>query len=192
MNIMRYFWREKNAEKCVGKYEVKTPTKKELEKELIAKLEQKIDKIDAVFNKNARIGYYRKQNKTMPDFSKYTEKQIQQKLGARLVVDFLQLSKDLCDFYDIDSVTVIEVKNALSYSDIKSKETKAVQMLKSYIKNNTNPFSEVIFLIDEGAWNLAKLLNLTKDEIFQLFHKVNEKEGSFFNGKYVLINDGDC
>ena len=56
MNIMRYFWREKNAEKCVGKYEVKTPTKKELEKELIAKLEQKIDKIDAVFNKNARIG----------------------------------------------------------------------------------------------------------------------------------------
>ena len=57
MNIMRYFWREKNAEKCVGKYEVKTPTKKELEKELIAKLEQKIDKIDAVFNKNARIGY---------------------------------------------------------------------------------------------------------------------------------------
>lgn len=89
-------------------------------------------------------------------------------------------------------MTVIEVKNALSYSDIKSKETKAVQMLKSYIKNNTNPFSEVIFLIDEGAWNLAKLLNLTKDEIFQLFHKVNEKEGSFFNGKYVLINDGDC
>lgn len=39
----KYFWREKNANKCVGKFEVIEPTKQELEKELILKFEQKLD-----------------------------------------------------------------------------------------------------------------------------------------------------
>ena len=55
---MVYFWREKNADKCAEKWKIVKPTREELGKELILKVEQKLSRIDVVFNKTARLEYY--------------------------------------------------------------------------------------------------------------------------------------
>ena len=102
---MKYFWREKNAIMCIGKFQVFEPTVQELEKELILKFEQKLNRINIIFDKNARKAYYQQDKKPKQDITGLTEKQIQQKLGLRVVVDFFQLIKDLCNFYEIDIKT---------------------------------------------------------------------------------------
>ena len=59
----KYFWREKNADLQIGKYEVIVPTKKQLFDELIKKLHEKVEMIDVIFDKEKRQQYLQTKGK---------------------------------------------------------------------------------------------------------------------------------
>ena len=97
---MRYFWREKNANYYVGKNKVIVPNKQELFEELVKKFEEKLEMINVIFNQEKRSEYLAKKNKILPEG--ISEVAIQQKIGTRVIVDFLQLIEDVCELKDIN------------------------------------------------------------------------------------------
>ena len=186
----KYFWREKNADKFVGRYEVIVPTKEELEKELILKFEQKLGRIDIIFDKNAREKYYREDKKPKEiKLEGLTEEEIQQKIGLNVVVDFLQVVYDFSKFKGVNFEILLsknfKTPRKRSAEKIKSSIQKTIEDLKA--KNNVN---EALLQIYFSSRALAKLLKLDFGEVYKKQQEKQEVQGNFLNGKYVIFEEG--
>lgn len=97
---MKKFWREKNANYYIGKEDVIIPNIHELTDSIINKSEEKILMIDVIFDESARDKYLKEKNKVIPEVTPIIK--IQQRIGARVIVDFLQLIKDYSLLKQID------------------------------------------------------------------------------------------
>lgn len=177
---MVYFWREKNAEKCAGKCKVVEPTREELGKELILKVEQKLSRIDVVFDKTARLEYFTTDKKPKKSLEGLSEKQIINLLGTRVAVDFAQLYFDFCDFYGLEKQDVKNEFENLDEGNLKIEVGKIINDLK----NGKNlDFSVQKLLMT--AKQIAKLCGATWRDVCLLREQKEVEEGSFFRGKFV-------
>lgn len=132
--------------------------------------------IDVIFDKIKRNEYLSKKNRTIP--KETPELVIEQKIGSRVVIDFLQLVKDLCNLKNIK----IDFPNFVSP---KSKE-KIYLSIKNAISNLKISTKDSLIIIYENILSLTKILSLNYDIIENERQKVEEKEGSFYKGKIVL------
>lgn len=172
----RYFWREKNANSFIGKCKVLGLTQSELFEEIIKKFYEKLDMINVIFNKTKREEYLYKKNKIITENT--PEIEIRQRIGTRVIIDFLQLIKDLCDLKHI------KLKAASSESGKNKDEIYlAISGAISNIKSNTE---DSLLTIYKNILNLIDLLLLNYMDIEIERQKVEEKEGSFYNGKIVV------
>lgn len=176
---MRYFWREKNADKFLGRFKVERPDRQSLERELILKLEQKLGRLDVVFDKEAREKYYQNDPKPKKSLEGLTEKEIVRLLGTNLAVDFLQLCFDFCDFYGFDKLFESSAKG-LTLGEVKGNLNRIIEDLK----NGTNKEEQMENLFG-CAVETAGLSDAMWEDVEALRSEKEEDEGTFFNGKYV-------
>lgn len=178
----KYFWREKNADKFIGKYEVIKPTRSELINEISAKLAQKVEKIVYIFDKKQRNLFLSKANKPLDfDVTNKTEKEVQTILGENLIVDFLQLARDASKFFNLDFDNFSNTSNKhVTYKQIKKN-------LETSISNLLDSPKSSIQNIVTSALSLANILELNTNKIEELRVKKEQKQGNFFNGKYVIM-----
>lgn len=172
----KYFWREKNANKFIEEFTVISPTKQELLDEIVKKFYEKLEMINVIFDNTKRNEYLSKKNKAIPEGT--PEIVIQQKIGTRVIIDFLQLIKDMC-----------ELKNLhLNLSDTNSNKNKEeiIISIQSSIKNIKKQSQESLVQIFYNIMNLINLLSLNYDKMECERQKVEEKEGSFYKGKFVI------
>lgn len=174
--LKKYFWREKNANNFIGKCNIVVPTSDELFEEIIKKFEEKLEMIDVIFDKTKRNEYLSKKNKTIPKGT--PEFVIQQKIGSRVVIDFLQLVKDLCNLKNI-KIDFPNIANSKSKEEIYLSMKNAISNLKTIIKDS-------LVIIYENILNLTNILSLNYETLEAERQKVEEKEGSFYKGKIVL------
>lgn len=174
---MRHFWREKNANIYIGKNEVIVPNKEELFEELVKKFEEKLQMIKVIFNKEKRSEYLEKKNKAIPEGT--PEIVIQQKIGTRVVVDFLQLIKDTCGLKSL--------KQDFSYELISQTQEEIYSSIKLAIENLKSKTNDSLVLIHKNIMSLIKILSLTYDNLEQERQRIEEKEGSFVKGKFVIM-----
>ena len=172
----KYFWRERNADKFINEFSVIQPTKQELFDEIVKKFYEKLEMINVIFDKTKRKEYLSKKNKTIPE--NIPEIVIQQKIGTRVIVDFLQLIKDMCELKNLQL-------NLLNENSHKSKE-EIIISIENSIKNIEQQAQESLIQIFYEILNLTKLLSLNYDKIECERQKVEEKEGSFYKGKFVI------
>lgn len=182
LGLKKYFWREKNADKFIGKCKVIKPTKAELEKEISAKLTQKVEKIVYIFDRNKRNTFLA--NKGKPSefvFSGKSEEEIKQILAQNIIVDLLQLAMDASEFYKLDYKDINEFSD-----EIWSDEQTICNKLNAAISSlSQNPEIE-IQSIQRAAVSLAYLVHVQLDEVEKLRTKKEREQGNFFNGKYVF------
>ena len=178
--MKKYFWREKNAEFQIGKFEVVAPTSEQLFDELVKKIYEKIEMIDVIFDENQRRFYLRKKGKIIDD--NIPEIVIQQKIGTRVIVDFLQLVKDVCELKSI------KVKSTCRHNKIEKEKIK-LTLENAILELKTNDRIEIgIDLIYDVILSLAETLSLKYEVLEMERQKVEDLEGSFYNGKYVLMD----
>ena len=180
---MVYFWREKNAENCAEKWKVVEPTREELGKELVLKVEQKLGRIDVVFDRVKRLEYYTTDKKPKKSLDGLSEKQIINLLGTRVSVDFAQLYFDFCDFYGFEKQEVKNEFESLNVSDLKIEVEKIIKDLKN---GKDLAFSVQKLLMT--AKQIANLCGAKWRDVCSLREQKEEEEGSFFKGKYVFYD----
>jgi len=135
-----------------------------------------LDMINVIFNYKKRNEYLLKKNKVIPEHT--PEILIQQKIGTRVIVDFLQLIKDFCDLENINIKSDFAVCNKDKDSICKSLKS-AIDNLKIETQNNLQIiFDNVLCLID--------LLKLKYEDMEKERIVVENNEGSFRNGKFVI------
>ncbi len=132
--------------------------------------------IEIIFDKAKRNEYLSKKNKTIPKGT--PELVIQQKIGSRVIVDFLQLVKDLCKLKNIK----IDFPNLASH---KNKEEIYLSM-KNAISNLKTSTKNSLLIIYENTLNLTNILSLNYEMLEAERQKIEEKEESFYKGKIVL------
>ena len=176
IEMNKYFWREKNADVFKEKNEVYIPTSDELVDELINKFYEKLGMIDVIFVKQARDRYLAKKNKYIPENT--PELVVQQKIGTRVIVDFLQLIKDFCDLKYLNIKSDFSVRN-------KDKESicKSLKCAIDNLKIETQTSVQIIF---ENVFSLMDLLQLNYEDMEKERIIVENKEGNFRNGKFVI------
>ena len=172
----KYFWREKNADVFKEKNEVYIPTSDELVDELINKFYEKLGMIDVIFVKQERDKYLAKKNKLISE--NMPELVIRQKIGTRVIVDFLQLIKDFCDLKNLNINFEFEVCN-------KDKEN-ICKSLKYAINNLKVEPQTSVQIIFENVFSLMDLLQLNYEDMGKERIIVENKEGNFRNGKFVI------
>ena len=178
---MRYFWREKNALSCIGKGKIINPTKEELGEELILKLWQKLDRVEIIYNKDARRKYWEQDEKPKKiKLEDYSEKKLQQLIGMNVVVEFLQLIHDLCQFNKIDFNALKKQPQNLNFNEVKQELRINIEKIDGNIKIALNNILNIIL-------SLINLLNLNYDIVEKKRLEKEKKQGNFYNGKYVLI-----
>ena len=181
--MKRYFWREKNADLFLGKNEVILPTREELEEELVKKLAQKVERLIMIYNKKARELYFSKDEKANDiKLENLSEKEIQKIIGFNVAVDFLQLIKDLCLFYNI------KVEKPLKGNQIANSFEELATDIYKQIENLLKKTQVVdsIQAIYNSIFTLSEMLDLSFNEIEEQQIKREEKQGSFYKGKYVI------
>ncbi len=63
----------------------------------------KLDRVEIIYNKDARRKYWEQDEKPKKiKLEDYSEEELQQLIGMNVVVDFLQLIHNLCQFNKID------------------------------------------------------------------------------------------
>lgn len=178
--MKKYFWREKNADKFIGKNEVIVPTKSELEQELILKLEQKRNRMIMIFDKKAREEYFGHDEKPKEfKLEDYEEEEIQKMIGYNCAVDFLQLVYDMCTFYNYKAKPY-EIKSYQTFDSINEQMKETINNLK------TNPNFKEVTTIYSLTTSLIRLLNLDYKKVEARRKELEEKQGTFFKGKYVI------
>lgn len=178
----KYFWREKNADACMGKGKVFEPTREELKAELVAKLRQKLDRVDVIFDKAARKNYWETDEKSKSfNLEDFSEEELQRKIGLNVVVDFLQLTRDLCQFYEIELRR--QNPNKLSVEDIKKQYEINIKSL-----DDESEIQSSVENILRTTISLMNLLGLAFEDVEQKRKEKEEKQGSFYKGKYVIID----
>ena len=176
IEMNKYFWREKNADVFKEKNEVYIPTSDELVDELINKFYEKLGMIDVIFVKQERDKYVAKKNKLISE--NMPELVIRQKIGTRVIVDFLQLIKDFCDLKNLSINFEFEVCN-------KDKEN-ICKSLKYAINNLKVEPQTSVQIIFENVFSLMDLLQLNYEDMEKERIIVENKEGNFRNGKFVI------
>jgi hypothetical protein len=176
---MKKFWREKNADYYIGKEEVTIPNKQELTDSIINKFEEKLLMIDVIFDESARNKYLKEKNKTIPEGTPLIK--IQQKIGTRVVVDFLQLIKDYSLLKEID------LKLEFNKNDKIFNKEEITKGLRKSINELRNDVEEGLHYIFKDINNLIILLDLKYDELENERKVIEEKEGNFYKGKFVVF-----
>lgn len=174
--LKKYFWREKNANSFIGKCKIVIPTSDELFEEIIKKFKEKLKMIDVIFDKTKRAEYLSKKNKTIP--KEMPELVIRQKIGSRVIVDFLQLVKDLCNLKNIKI-------DYTKFATHKNKE-EIYLSLKNTVSNLKSNTKDSLIIIYENILNLTNVLSLNYEILEIERQKIEEKEGNFYKGKIVI------
>ena len=117
-------------------------------------------------------------NKIMPEGIPLIR--VQQKIGTRVIVDFLQLIYDLTKVIEVGFNFNIQVRDEVTEKEIKENIEKNVFSLKE----NTIVKLEEIYI---NIFELSKLLDLNFNELENERKVIEEKEGSFYKGKYVVF-----
>lgn len=182
---MVYFWREKNATRCAGKARIVEPTREELEKELILKLEQKLNRIDAVFDAKAREECFWADKKPKKNLDGMSEKEIIRLLGKNLAVDFLQLCFDFADFYEL-SKNFKSKDEKVGIVDLKRKVETILENLKGGRKEDLKMQIENLFGCSRET---ASLCDASWESVESLQVEKEEEQGSFLHGKYVFFDE---
>ena len=180
---MKYFWREKNAKSCAGQAKIVEPTREELEQELILKVEQKLSRIDVVFDPKAREQYYLTDKKPKKNLDGLSEKEIVGLLGKRVAVDFLQLCFDLADFYGLNKNFVTKPEK-VTVEELKIKVKSVVENLQNGRKGEKKMQVEKLF---GCARDMASLCDTSWEDVETLQAEKEVEEGSFYQGKYVIF-----
>ena len=175
--MAKYFWREKNAEFYIDKYEIIVPSKQQLFVEIKNKFEEKLEMSDVIFDTAKRNEYLAKKNKNLP--ANVSEFAIQQQIGTRVIVDFLQLIKDMSELNDF-SVIFNHNEQPKIYKEIYAS-------IKTAISNFDNGLLDSLQQIYDSIFSLINLLELSYENIEKQRKSIEEKEGSFYNGKIVLM-----
>lgn len=178
----KYFWREKNADSCVGKGQIILPTSEELERELILKLDQKLGRMTFIFDKKAREEYFKLKKPKRINIENLSEEETQRVVGKNVIVDFMQIIMDLCGFYKIDIKTLKNKDQTMEKEEIFAKIKEGIDNL--LLKKKINPSIEIIYNCNVA---LANMLGLDLNDIEMQRKAVEQKEGSFLKGKYVLF-----
>ena len=107
---------------------------------------------------------------------------VKQKFGTRVIVDLLQLIKDLRQFFG-KNIT-LKKHNILpgTVEDTKFLLNNAISIM------NTDTYNAINQMYNATA-QLSILLELNLDDLEIERQKVEEKEGSFFKGKIVKLDD---
>lgn len=175
--MIKHFWREKNANYYLDKNEVIIPTNEELFEELVKKFVEKLQMINVIFDKEKRNEYLSKKNKSIPEET--PEIAIQQKIGTRVIVDFLQLTKDMSELKNYNLNFSYEKKD-IGKDDI----YKSIEIAINNLQYKTE---DSLMKIHKNIGYLIHLLSLSYDKIEEERQRVEEKEGSFLKGKIVII-----
>lgn len=174
------FYREKNA-LSIQNANISTPNKKQLEKCLIDKLDEKANHIGTIFCEDLRNEYLQRKNKldiakTMQEFD------VKKLLATRLSADLLQLYIDLSSLYNLPI-------SYDSYDDYDCIEQEIEDLLiiccnelEKY-EEKTKIMRKILGLIIK----YASLFNLSFQDIQKEQIKIEQKEGSFYNGKFVVF-----
>jgi len=176
---MKKFWREKNANSNIGKAEVVIPNKQELTDSIINKFEEKLLMIDVIFDESARNKYLKEKNKIIPEGTPIIK--IQQKIGARVVIDFLQLIKDWSLLKEID------FKLEINKNDKIVNKEEIIEVLRKGINQLKDNTEKGLYSIFNEINDLIKLLKLNYEELENERKVIEEREGSFYKGKFVVF-----
>ncbi len=175
------FMREKNAD-YFDKEKHISLDEKNLKLEIIRKLQEKVAMFDVVFDKQARVVYLEQKNKQVSE--DISEFEIQQKIGLRVLVDYFDLIYSLAKIQDISK------EKLFNYNIIDSVKTLKTRVLKVTVLLIRTEVSEDLLIELFGfVMSLANYLKFTIEDIEKELEKVNNKEGSFLNGKLIKIND---
>lgn len=173
------FFRKKNAESIKDNYEIITPSKKELEELLRDKLAEKLQMIDVVFDKQIRERYLKRKNKVIE--RGITERQIQKQIGIRVLVDFYDLLDSLSRLKGVNLNKNTANKELLkTKTQIKNKMMEVVSMI-----GVRNHYEDYLNELEEALCSFANILEISHEEIQSEQKKIEEKEGSFFEGRIV-------
>ena len=174
-----YFFREKNADSFIGKdgVTVLEVSGDELLRNIKNKLIEKVEMINVIFEKSSRESYLKEKGKVIDMY--IPEFEIQQKIGTRVIVDFLDLIYSLCKLLNISLDTTIVQDESVSinfYID-----------LRKYVEDlcEDNNVSENIQLIFDTIFFMSKYLGLKMQELDKERKIIEYNEGSFYNGKLV-------
>ena len=177
---MYKFWKEYNANLFNNKFVVYEPDRNTIFKELVNKCQEKCQMIDVIFNRNKRQQYLENKGKSIPCGT--PELVVKQKIGTRVIVDLLQLIKDLRQFFG-KNIT-LKKHNILpgTVEDTKFLLNNAISIM------NTDTYNAINQMYNATA-QLSILLELNLDDLEIERQKVEEKEGSFLKGKIVKLDD---
>lgn len=178
--MKKVFWREKNADVFMDKAEIIIPSKEELFISIIDKLKEKIFMVDVIFDSDARNQYLKEKNKNIPEGTPLIV--IQQKIGTRVIIDFLQLAMDLAALVNVSVNINSDDGVILNQDDIKQQLLVCINDLNSNKNENINKICSI-------ALNLMNLLGLDYEKIEEQRKLIEEKEGNFYKGKYVILED---
>ena len=171
--MKRYFWREKNAYSCAESGQVIDPTREELEQELVLKLVQKLNRSTLIFDKQARTNYLANQTQSRIKIENLSEEEIQREVGKNVIVDFVQVLMDLS-----------QGSQKMTKEEVYAKIKRSIDNL--LLKKKVKQSIEQIYLANIALADLLKL-NLADIEKQRAF--IEQSEGNFFKGKYVVFKE---
>ena len=174
------FFRERNADSVRDEYEIIVPTSEELEKELKNKLVEKLSMIDVIFDSVARAEYLKVKGKDIP--KGVSEVVVKQKIGLRVLVDFLDLTISLCMVcgFNYEELLIYNDNYLVDGGIFKELFIEAVNKIASEKTNEEN-----IKGLAQAVMMLVNNLKLDIDVVEEERLKVEKAEGSFLNGKIL-------
>lgn len=174
-----YFFREKNADSFIGKdgVTVLNVSKEDLFDNIKSKLIEKVEMVNVIFEKSSRESYLKEKGKVIDTY--IPEVEVQQKIGTRVIIDFLDLIYSICKLLKVSLDTEILKEESISinfYID-----------LRKYVEDlcEENNIVENIQSIFDTIFFMAKYLGLKMQDLERERKEVELKEGSFYNGKLV-------
>jgi len=174
------FYREKNA-LSIKNANISTPNKKQLEKCLIDKLDEKANHVGVIFCEDLRNEYLQRKNKldvakTMKEFD------IKKLLATRLSADLLQLYIDLSNVYNLPiSFEVYDNYDCIE-QEIEDLLIVCCNELEKY-EDKRATLKKLLSL----TIKYASLFNLSFQDIQKEQIRIEQKEGNFFKGKFVEL-----
>ena len=174
------FFRERNAESVREEYEIIIPSQDELEIELKNKLVEKLEMIDVIFDEQKRAEYLKKKGKEIP--KGVSEVVIKQKIGLRVLVDFLDLAISLC------MVCGFNYEELLIYNDNYIVDGGIFKGIFTESINNVASNKITEESLKELAGAVMMLMNNLKLDLVLVEEerlKVEKLEGSFLNGRIL-------
>ncbi len=174
------FYREINAN-SIKEAKLEIPSKDELQVALVEKLREKTEHINVLINNSDRESYLLKKNK-FEESKKYSEQEIKSLLAKRLIVDMFQLFSDLQRTFNENLKITLSLREGFNEEQIQKELFWCCDKLLTK-KTKSEIFEEIAI----NLFSLSNLYGFTLDEIENERKRVEEKEGNYYNGKYVII-----